>query len=721
MRTATAAAPKQTRRPRNNGQARRRHKAHPDQHRILPFAKSRLRPGEIGVVGFAGIGGWCTGWMEAVGVPPAIAVNHDEYAISVHKRNHPECRHLTEDMFLANIKNAVGRMPVGWGHFSPDCTDFSPAKGGKPVSKKIRGLAWVVLKWASEVSPRIVSVENVPAFAGWCPLIAKRCKTTRRVLKVGAPSCHAHAHHCAAPGERVPVEQQLLVRDPKRIGETFRRWRRQFESLGYVVEHRELKACDYGAATTRKRLFIIGRRDGMRIRWPKHTHAAPNDPRVLRGELLPFRTAAECIDFSDRGKSIFGRKKALATATERRVAEGVYRYVLKKRPFIVNLTHGARTEDIDSPIATVTGANRGEKAIVSPVLMSNNTNNAPRSVEDPIGTVTGGNRHFVIAPVIAKTHSNGSDREASGVRSADEPVGAILPKDGLAIVAPTLIQTSYGEREGQAPRVLDLHAPLGTVVAQGQKHSVVSAVFIAKHNDGNASYGISVDQPADTITRKDHHALVTAELVQQDYGSSQWQSPDAPLNTITQNNHHTRVSAGLVKLRGTSSTASAEEPAPTISAQGQHLGVVTAQIVEYYGTDQRGSIEEPIPTITTKDRFAVVSETLHQEGEDAGRADLLSRCARVAEFLERYIPGLHFPDKIVRVEIDGAIYVMVDIEIRMLRPRELARCQGFPDSYVLLGTITQQVGGIGNSVPPAFAKALAIANLNDEEPEELAA
>jgi DNA (cytosine-5)-methyltransferase 1 len=677
------------------------------------MAQTALLPGEVYGVGFAGIGGACTGFEQAFGVPPFFACNHDEYALAIHRANHPETKHFKDDMFRFAVREAVGRVVergrvsgravfrvvkegirVGWGHLSPDCRDHSRAKGGKPVSKKIRGLAWVVKKWAAQIAPRIISVENVPEFRGWGPLVAKRDKQTGRCfinveifdVKTRKLNRKLSRWDVAPPGEVVPYGLQVLVRDKRREGEYFRQLVQELRDLGYAVKWRELRARDYGAPTSRKRLFILARRDGEPIVWPQATHAPPADPQVQAGKLLPFRTTAQCIDWlkpdgtPNLGESIFERKKMHAHATQRRVAQGVYKFVLKKRPFIVNLTHGVRLEDIDQPASTITSAHRGEKAVV--------------------------------APILAKTHSNGWDRDAAGSVPMDEPAGTILEKDGLCVVAPSLIQTGYGERTGQAPRVLDLHAPLGTAPAQGQKHALVGA-FLSRAYSGNLppeQSGLGVDDPIGTITTQDHHHLVTASLIQQNYGQSQWQGADTPLNTATQSNHHAVVSAGMVKLRGTSSTADIDDPAPTISAQGQHLGLVTAQVTEYYGNATAGHpVDRSLPTVTTRDRFALVSEDL-QRPDEGMPEEIRARCARVADFLEKHVPDLHFPDRIVRVEIDGITYVIVDIFMRMLMPRELARCQGFDDSYILFGTVTQQVGGIGNSVPPHFTFALARAN-----------
>jgi DNA (cytosine-5)-methyltransferase 1 len=527
------------------------------QLRILSIAKSALRPGEIGVDLFAGGGGFSEGFCWATGVPPAVAVNHDEDAIVMHTANHPETEHHHEDIFEVDPIEATRGRAVGWLHLSPDCTHFSRAKGGKPRSQKIRGLAWVAVAWAKAVSPRIVSLENVAEFLTWGPLDEH-----------GQP-IKAHA------------------------GETFREFVGQLEQLHYAVEWRILNAADYGAPTSRKRLFLIARRDGLAIRWPKPTHGPKGSQ--------PYRTAAECIDWSIPVPSIFDRKKPLAEATQRRIAEGIRRYVLEaKRPFLVNLTHGGRVESIDEPFKTVTGAHRGEKAIVTPTLVSNNTNNAPHSVEDPLGTITSGNRHYVVAP--------------------------------------SLIQVGYGEREGQAPRVLNLEATLGTIVGQGQKHALVAA-FLAKHYGGVV--GQPLDQKIGTITARDHHGLVAVHIE-----SMYSQSKGLPIDA----------------------------PAPTLTAQSNHHALVAAFLAKYYGNDQHGAgLDDPMHTVTSKDRLGLVTVT-----------------------------------------IDGEEFVIADIGMRMLQPRELARAQGFPDRYILTGTKSQQVARIGNSVCPQVAAAIVTANLDEE-------
>lgn len=392
----------------------------------------------IDVDSFAGGGGASLGIEMALGKSVDIAINHDPQAIEMHSKNHPWCKHYEQDIWAVDPKKAVNGAKVRLAWFSPDCTHFSKAKGGKPRDNKSRGLAWVVVDWAKAVKPQIIMLENVEEFEHWGPL-----------LDDGQP-------------------------DPSQRGSDFRRWVAALEAENYRVEWRLLKAHEYGVPTSRKRLYLIARRDGKPIVWPAPTHGPG---------LLPYRTAAECIDFSLPCPSIFltkeeakkyGVKRPLADATMARLAYGTWKYVVTAaKPFIVPVTHGgdgaSRVHSIDDPMRTVTGANRGE----------------------------------------------------------------------LAVAVPSLIQTSYGERVGQTPRALDIQAPLGTVVAGGVKHSLVMA-WLAKHNTG--VIGQTLEKPMGTVTSIDHHSLVTAQLgpnagkvhafLSKYYGEGVGQDLRFPLHTI---------------------------------------------------------------------------------------------------------------------------------------------------------------------------------------------
>lgn len=793
----------------SSGKRRRHHaKQHSQQFRMLGVARSKLRDGEIGVDGFAGGGGFSLGFQWATGAPPAVAINHDKHAIWMHTLNHPESKHYPEDIFHVLPKNATLGRPVGLAHFSPDCTDFSPAKGGKPLRQKIRGLAWVILLWACEVRPRILSLENVPAFEGWGPLdpetdkrIKDRVGETFRAfvacLSTGLAADHpswADAREALLGKEDSPEYPRIPLGIYKRIVKLCTK------GLGYQVDWRTLNAADFGAPTSRKRLYLIARCDGEAPRWPVATHGPRRGKKGWKRSLKPYRTAGECIDFTLPCPSIFlsrkegralGVNRPLRPATLRRIAEGIRRYVLENpHPYIVRVSHGQQSadgsprwgqgqHDAAEPLGTVTGSN--DFAVVVPTLVSNNTNNAPHSIDDPLGTVTTGHRHFAVAPQLLNI-THGGRPEA-----ADEPTATITAahRGEKALVAPTLIQTSYGERKGQAPRVLDLDNPLGTVVAQGVKHAEVHTLL--KHYGGPRrhpkSCGKSPDDPVDTITAAGHHSLMTATmvpadatltaaymaqhntgetghemtepvstivgkgctqgvveatLVQQSYGTPQWQDPDAPLNTIVSGvNHNELVSAHLTKFNTGSVGSGLDEPAPTITGGGgsirpagaaHGLGVAAVSLTKFNGTSADGQpADEPMHTVTSGGergggyaglqacsllRFYGSGGQWQGCDDPACTVTAKDRFALVAAFLEEYLPGTHFGDA-VTVEIEGETYVLADIGMRMLQPRELARAQGFPDDYILPGTKSQQVARIGNSVCPDVARAIVAANLDE--------
>lgn len=426
---------------------------------------------------FAGAGGWSHGWRTATGREPLVALNHCDHAIELHRLNHPGTEHFASDVWRTDPLQAIRGRRVDWMHASPDCRHFSRAKGAKPLSNRVRLLAWSLLRWARAARPPILSLENVEEFEDWGPLDRN---------------------------ER-PIE--------RRKGESFQRWVGQLCRMGYVVDWRVLCAADFGAPTIRRRLFLIARRDGKPIVWPAPTHADPKEPGLFR-KLQPWRTAAECIDWSLPCPSIFGRKRPLADATCRRIAAGIVRFVLNGRPF--------------------------------------------------------------------------------------------------------LVETGNGERKGQAPRTRSVDVPMGTVTATGSQGAVCAA-WIQQNFGGMVGKPMRVPLP--TVTSRDHHSLVQAEL----------------------------DGAGRAQQ-------------------------VAAFLFQYYSSGgQLSRADAPLPAVVTKARHGLV-----------------------------------------QVVIDGRSYTITDIGLRMLQPRELARAQGFPDSYQLRGTISQQIARIGNSVCPQVAAAIVAANLGLE-------
>ena len=493
---------------------------------------------EIVVDFFCGGGGAGTGLEMGLGRPVSVAKNHNPAAISMHTANHPHAQHYTTDVFEGDPDQECGGRAVGWFHMSPDCTHHSQAAGGQPRKREIRNLSWIGIKWGGKKRPRVISLENVKQILQWGRLIAKRCKLTGRVIKLDGT--------VAAVGERVPVQQQFLVPDPKHRGRTWRRFVQLLESMGYVVEWRIIKACDFGAPTSRERLFMIARCDGQPIVWPEPTHAK----KPAKGQK-PWRTAAECIDFSDLGKSIFGRKKDLAPATLRRIAKGMQRFVIDNpNPFIVPIANWSSdvVQSAHEPLRTITSYPKGGSfSVVSPVMIQANggfNTTFAKSMAEPVTTITntGSQQQLMTATLITNTTGHG----------------------------PT-----------------DLCNPVPTVTT-GQHQALVSANLV--HLRGNCD-ARDVTDPLHTISAGgQHHGLITAFMERQ-FGASVGQSLDEPAPTIT--------AGGGGKSSVVSLKLSPEHEEGALR--------VAAFLISYYGTENVSGADEPAPTVTTKDRLALVT------------------------------------------------------------------------------------------------------------------
>ena len=465
---------------------------------------------ELTVDGFCGGGGWSTGFELAIGRPVDIGINHDGDAIAMHKKNHPFTKHYNENIFEVDPYEATQGRPVGWAHFSPDCTHFSRAKGGTPVKKSIRGLAWVVTKWAGTVHPRIISMENVPEFMTWGPLCAMRTPDGRIItneLETKTVNGKQYQdYRVAGKGQYVPYDKQLLIPDKHKRGQTFRRFISVMKSLGYEYEWRILTASDYGAPTIRKRLFIIFRNDGQPIVWPKPTHGDPNSEGFKYSNLLPWHTAAECIDWSIPCPSIFERKKPLADNTLKRIAKGIQKFVIENpKPFIVQVNHSGdnfRGQSVDKPLPTVT-AKHGY-GIVTPTLIQYHGEQSENEVrgqalERPLQTVDTRNRYGLVTAFMSKYFGGGYKGAGSGV---DEPLHTVTAVDHNALAAVHITQFNnhcIGQKADE---------PLNTIATSGGHFGEVRAFLIKYFSTGTAK---SVDEPLDTITTKDRFGLVTIE------------------------------------------------------------------------------------------------------------------------------------------------------------------------------------------------------------------
>ncbi|MGR9441669.1 DNA cytosine methyltransferase [Rhizobium leguminosarum] len=681
------------------------------------------------VVLFAGMGGGCDG-LEDAGFHVHLAVNHDPLAIAMHEKRHPHTKHLRCDVFEVDPREATHGRGVRILHASPDCTHFSVAKGSKPVSKRRRSLAWVIPRWAGQVRPEVITMENVQEIRTWGPLICKRDKKTGRALRRDGS--------IAAKGERIPVEDQWLIPDPRHKGRIWRAWLRHMRDLGYSFEHRILVCADFGIPTIRKRFFGVARADGGPIYWPERTHA-PRDKAKALG-LKPWVGADTIIDWSLPVKSIFDRKKPLAEATMRRIARGVMRYVVNaKRPFIVPITHtgGDRVHNIDEPLRTFTTAHRGELALVVPSIAGvggRMGQSAERSVEEPMQTVTTKPDSVLVSAHLTKFRpgSTGAELEEplptytannfekrpggappigvaavhmSTMRNAQKPFGAAdeplhtitAGGAGISLVAATMIQAGNGEHQGQVARCLDIENPIGTQTAGGQRQAVVAA-FLAQHNgdpraDGSVEFrsGRDVADPLATLTVYPQQGVGAVFLAQHNTGNDGHDARD-PLSTITTGGERGQsqqgfVAATLGSLRGTNKDGQdIDRPLPTQTAgRARHEMLILPFLQAYYGAGSEGGrADDPLRALTGIARHGLVT-----------------------------------------VQVNGQTMVITDICMRMLDPLEGAAAHGFdPKSFdhvieyldergkhVKRKPTKTQIGHlVGNSVPKKMIQLLAECN-----------
>ncbi len=602
---------------------------------------------------FAGGGGASTGIEMALGRSPDVAINHNEKALALHAANHPETLHLNSNIRDVDPLTVTKGRHVGLLWASPDCKHFSKAKGGKPKDRNIRDLAWVVVRWAKDVKPDVILLENVEEFRTWGPI------------------CDA--------GKPIKGLEGVI----------YELWCKSLKEAGYKLQWKELRGCDYGDPTIRKRYFMVARRDGRPIVWPKPTHGDPNSAGVKSGKLQPWRTAAECIDWSLPCPSIFdtvaqikekhglAAKRPLAENTMARVARGLKRYVLDaERPFLVQNNapclatfyghtggRSKRAADIAEPLRTVTVENR--HALVAPSITRFNSGATGQDMREPLATITansfikrpGGAAPLgLIAPVLTYAQHGGRNR------SVTEPHHTICAntKDQNAVLVPSLV--GCGGRAAQS-RPRGGYEPLATLTTKADV--CLSSCFIAQHNGTRSGFnpGRSVDQPISTLTRS-----------------------------------------------------------------GSHQNVVAPWFVKYYGTGDGARLDEPCHTITARDRFGHTQADLASVPSFGPEHEAKARA--VADLMRAH--GYWDGGAFVTLTIDGETFVIVDIGMRMLTPRELFTAQGFPSDYVIEGVWTQsgddwtwvpftksvQVSGCGNSVCPGVARALVDANCNHLKQEQ---
>ena len=481
--------------------------------------------GELIVDNFAGGGGASTGIELATGYSVDIAINHDPEAIKMHKANHPNTKHYCENVWAVDPVKACNGHPVGLAWFSPDCKHFSKAKGGKPKDKNIRGLAWVALRWAGLVRPRVIMLENVEEFKTWGPL-------NRR-------------HH--------PIKSKQ--------GRTFEKFVQQLTDLGYEVQFKELVAADYGAPTMRKRFFMIARCDGKPIIWPEPTHAPVDSEEVKKGLLKPYVGAYTQLDFSLPCPSIFDTSeeikekygiravRPLAQKTMDRIARGLKKFVLDNpEPFIIQCNHG------------------GERR--------------PNDIREPMPTITGKHGYGIVEPYMVQIGQTGFTKDRS--KDVREPLTTIVSKNEHCLISPTLIQY-HSETSKDGVRGQTIEDPIMTVDSSNRYGLVTS--FLHKYYDGGyKGAGETVENPLPTVTAWDHNSIVTANLIQMN-NHCDGKDIRQPLPTITAGDgHFGEVRAFLIKYYGDATGQDIEKPLDTVTTKDR-FGLVTIEGVDYQIVD----------------------------------------------------------------------------------------------------------------------------------------
>lgn len=617
---------------------------------------------EIIVDNFAGGGGASTGIELAAGRPVTIAINHDPDAILLHKTNHPYTEHLQASVWDVDPVAVCRGRPVGLAWFSPDCKHFSKAKGAALVDRNIRGLAWIVLRWAAKVRPRVIMLENVEEFQTWGPVRKGR-----------------------------PIKAKA--------GQTFQKWKQQLSDLGYEIDHRELIAADYGAPTMRKRFVLVARCDGKPIVWPERTHAPRDSEEVKTGKLLPWKSAAEIIDWTVPSYSIFASKaeikekygvnavRPLANNTLRRVIRGVDKFTIRSgNPFIVPIGYGERrgqaprVQDIHYPVGTVVA--RDKFGLCQPVVMpfavecNHGGDGHSRDVTEPLNTVTGKYTGGICEPVmIPYTFSNTGGSTGTDIGS---PVHTIRTAGGQILSAANLIpyHTEQSEKvrgQGMADAIM--------TVDSSNRYGLACANLVEYYGNGNP---LDLAEPMHTVTAHDREALALV--------------------------HVEKYFAGGYTGCGNA----ASDPLSTVTVEPRH-GVCAAHVVEFKGQDIGQDICKPLRTITASaGEFAQCYAVL---ATVSNRKDL-GHWPKIRQLLNQHCGYQLKEDEIILLIIQGIAYFIADITLRMLIPRELYNAMGFPIDYIIerdyMGNMygkTKQVARCGNAVCPPLAEAMVRANL----------
>ena len=573
---------------------------------------------------FCGAGGTSTGLLRCarkLGLNvDLLAVNHWAEAIETHELNHPGVRHLQEDLGTIDPRHAVpgGRLDLLWA--SPECTSHSYSRGGKPISEQSRSTAWHPLKWCDQLNVKTVIIENVPSFRAWGP-------TDRSGRAIRA-----------------------------RRGETYQQYIEMLRAMGYTVDARVLNAADYGAAQTRKRLFIVGLKGSRRICWPEPTHAPSGD--LLPG-LRRWRAAKEIIDWSIMGKSIFNRKKPHARKTLERILIGGERFWPALKPYLPILRNHLLTRSTDDPIPTV-AAGGTHIGLAQPFLVQVSHSDADRArpVKDPMMTITGSREVGVTESILVAMEHGGRELDP------DKPLPTITTAKGGAFgVAEAFLSRFNGDHKDKrdgARRNYALYEPLRTI--DGSPRYGLVEPFILPHRVFDHMTADPIHKPLRTITTTGRDIGVVEPIL-------------GPPGVLIPFNG---------ERKGQSPRAhSIDEPFPTVTTGGAgQKGLARPILMKYSRTGGPRSLENPLDTLTTRDHYGLVLPEMMEAADKLPIGTVTAWGIKIA-------PDLY-----------------LDILFRMLRVSELAQGQGFPKNYRFAGTVEQQVKQVGNAVEVHQAEAL---------------
>ena len=688
---------------------------------------------EIIVDNFAGGGGASTGIELATGRPVAIAINHDPAAILMHKTNHPYTEHLQASVWDVDPEEVCAGRPVGLAWFSPDCKHFSKAKGSALVDRNIRGLAWIVLRWAGTVRPRVIILENVEEFTTWGPV---------------------------RKGKPIKSKQ----------GQTFQKWLGQLEALGYAVEYRELVAADYGAPTTRKRFVLIARCDGQPIKWPERTHAPRESAEVKAGKLLPWRSAAEIIDWTVPMYSVFESKqeikekygvnavRPLADNTLRRIIRGVDKFTIKsENPFIIVGDYEYNGSVYHNP--SVSRDEKGQPFII-PTGYGERAGQAPRvhDIHAPLPTVVSTCKQNLVQPVVSPFLAECNHSGSGHIAGVEDPVSTITQKCTKGVVAPILAPVTFPNTHHSVGAPAD--KPVHTITSAGNQ-ILAAAQLCSIGQTGGGNRIRSVEDPVPTVVSKQEACLVTANLIQyhteQGKENARVNELSAPLPTVDASNRYGLTAAHLTEYFGNGVPLDVRDPLHTVTSHDREaLTSVVIHPVHAGGYNGKGNTpDKPLNTVTSAGGLMIAAHHIAEfKGQDIGQsidkplrtitasAGIERQCGGgvfglVGARIEKYAPGTelgYWPevrallnkycgydlsdDEVLILHIGGAWWFISDIKIRMLTPRELYAAMGFPPDYIIERDYTgkpypksQQVARCGNAVCPQMAAAVVRANM----------